>query len=377
MRRLFAYLALALTIAAPARADMLLLNVGGAPGSSYVGPANAVTGATMCYAMRACSQATALAGANAIQVQNLSATLKNITVLSNGDIDSSTANSFAGTDGSCTATIAGTVLTITTCASGGVHPGDPISGAGITPPAFIVTNGTGSGGAGTYNINATQTVSVAETITAQGVLVIKNVYEQLGAGPALLWNSTAPGDWFIPLCQNGKSCATNLGGAATAAVLTSTTNPALTLPISTAFVGQRNGGNTGFSGMFHVGSNSTGGANTFSLGWANTTNTGNYGHPGIDGIGVSGMADALSHSIQFVLNGASSFAVADGAKTSQSLGTGTINTGGMELFEDSSNNITTGYWEETVIYSNLAMSTGQWGASCNNQRLYWGTPGSC
>jgi hypothetical protein len=68
--------------------------------------------------------------------------------------------------GSFTATIATTVLTVTGTPTGApIGVGQVISGAGVTAGTTITSLGTGTGGAGTYNLSVSQTVSGATTMT--------------------------------------------------------------------------------------------------------------------------------------------------------------------------------------------------------------------
>ena len=58
-----------------------------------------------------------------------------------------------------TAAISGTTLTVASVASGTLFVGQTIQGAGITPQTIITALGTGSGGAGTYTVNNSQTIA--------------------------------------------------------------------------------------------------------------------------------------------------------------------------------------------------------------------------
>ena len=64
-----------------------------------------------------------------------------------------------------TASMSGTTMTVTAVSSGTLYVGQTIQGAGITAQTIITALGTGSGGAGTYTINNSQTVS-SETMYA-------------------------------------------------------------------------------------------------------------------------------------------------------------------------------------------------------------------
>ena len=58
-----------------------------------------------------------------------------------------------------TAAISGTTLTVASVASGTLFVGQTIQGAGITVQTIITALGTGSGGAGTYTVNNSQTIT--------------------------------------------------------------------------------------------------------------------------------------------------------------------------------------------------------------------------
>ena len=58
-----------------------------------------------------------------------------------------------------TASMSGTTMTVTAVASGTLFVGQTIQGAGITVQTIITALGTGSGGAGTYTINNSQTIT--------------------------------------------------------------------------------------------------------------------------------------------------------------------------------------------------------------------------
>ena len=63
-----------------------------------------------------------------------------------------------------TGSISGTTLTVPAVTNGRIEPGFVISGSGVTADTVIVSDGTGSGGAGTYNVSIPQTVP-STTIT--------------------------------------------------------------------------------------------------------------------------------------------------------------------------------------------------------------------
>jgi hypothetical protein len=71
----------------------------------------------------------------------------------------------------CTGKISGTTLNVSSCASGKLQVQDVISGTGISQPAYIVDIGTCASPPGSCTLNAAQTVTVPETITAQRAVV--------------------------------------------------------------------------------------------------------------------------------------------------------------------------------------------------------------
>lgn len=65
-----------------------------------------------------------------------------------------------------TGAIAGTVFTVSAVAAGTLAVGQILSGSGVTAGTYIASLGTGTGGTGTYNVSASQTVS-STTIVAE------------------------------------------------------------------------------------------------------------------------------------------------------------------------------------------------------------------
>ena len=63
-----------------------------------------------------------------------------------------------------TATIAGTVMTVSAVASGALHVGQTVQGVGVTLDTIITALGTGSGGVGTYTLSVASTVAVGVTM---------------------------------------------------------------------------------------------------------------------------------------------------------------------------------------------------------------------
>lgn len=68
---------------------------------------------------------------------------------------------------SFTASISGTTMTVTAVGSGTLYVGQVLKGTGVTSLTIITALGTGTGGTGTYTVNASQTVA-STTITTVG-----------------------------------------------------------------------------------------------------------------------------------------------------------------------------------------------------------------
>lgn len=72
--------------------------------------------------------------------------------------------------GAFTASISGTVLTVSAISAGTLVVGDQISGVGVTAGTYITALGTGTGGVGTYTVSASQTVGSVAMVTIKRVL---------------------------------------------------------------------------------------------------------------------------------------------------------------------------------------------------------------
>lgn len=86
------------------------------------------------------------------------------------EVQAAIVNAFNGVNAgaSFTASISGTLMTVTAIASGTIAIGQTISGAGVVPGTTISSLGTGAGNTGTYNVSLTQIVA-STTITAAPV----------------------------------------------------------------------------------------------------------------------------------------------------------------------------------------------------------------
>lgn len=77
--------------------------------------------------------------------------------------------------GVMTASIAGTVMTVTAVTSGVFQVGMTISGAGVTASTKIIAFGTGTGGTGTYTVDTSQTVASTAITGAGNPLVLGGI----------------------------------------------------------------------------------------------------------------------------------------------------------------------------------------------------------
>src|SRR5262249_19501302 len=113
----------------------------------------------------------------------------------------------------CTGSIAGTVLNITSCSSGSVAVFDVLSastGGTIAPGTTIAGFGTGSGGAGTYLVTPSQTVA-SGTITVQALVQQSQDFLNLAQqNPSTATPPMAPNcaisQMTIPPGSNGNLC---------------------------------------------------------------------------------------------------------------------------------------------------------------------------
>jgi hypothetical protein len=101
-----------------------------------------------------------------------------------------------------TATISGTTLTVVTMASGALTVGSVLSGTGVTAGTKITKFLTGTGGAGTYRVDTSQTVA-ATAIT--GVAGINGV-------PRIPMGSTGAVSLYNPACMVGRNIRITSGG---------------------------------------------------------------------------------------------------------------------------------------------------------------------
>ena len=119
-------------------------------------------------------------------------------------------------------TAAGTVLKVTAVTSGALAVGDIVTGTGITAGTYVISLGTGTGGAGTYNVSISQKVaSEAMTIGSASTVTMSSNVAGSGvlAGDLITFGTSIPagtGNW--PWWGTGttmNSIATGTPGSAT------------------------------------------------------------------------------------------------------------------------------------------------------------------
>ena len=109
-----------------------------------------------------------------------------------------TASNVGANGASVTASISGTVLTVTAAPAGSVTVGEYVNGPGVTFGTTIVALGTGTGGVGTYQVSVSQTVP-STTLTVGGVPIVANsIYVCVSGGSAsaiaqAIWSKKPPG----------------------------------------------------------------------------------------------------------------------------------------------------------------------------------------
>lgn len=173
-----------------------------------------------------------ISGLTLTQLQAINGTLSVTidSVLATGTINLSGATSFTAaaqsiegtlnisgaSQGTVTATVAGTVMTVSAVLTGGapLAVGDKVTGAGVTANTFIGSLGTGTGGAGTYNLTNSMTVGSPVTVTS----LLPAVYFDSVSG-GLVVNSGTTGATSLITYGSGATSASLLLTQATGAVL--------------------------------------------------------------------------------------------------------------------------------------------------------------
>ena len=195
-RWLWAGVALLLACASPALAQfwpVAPLGQAGHGASSYVGPGDVVSGAAAWYGLRGYNAAYSTGSNPAVNIRRASdghtcdllvtsaGAIGNTANCSTGGDNGQSAASFAGTAATCTGTISGTTMSISSCASGTLGQNEQVTGSGIVGPTYITSIGTCASPPGTCALQVSQTVGSPVTITASVGLSVTKFYDQSGA----------------------------------------------------------------------------------------------------------------------------------------------------------------------------------------------------
>lgn len=354
--------------------DMSLLGVGQQPkasSASYQGPGDVVSGATVYVGVRAYNAAYATGSNNALNVRRASDnSTSNIVILSNGNLDIASANTFAGTDATCTGTASGTTSLVLTACSSTPNVADTLTSSGgtgsFTQPVYIVSCGSFTGGAGTCTLNTAQTVT-AVSVIAQVALFITEAYDQSGNGYNLLQASAAHQPQLLPSCLNTTvPCIASPNGGQV--ILVGATNQGSTQPFTFSSVAERIGNTSAFSDAMGCGQ-------PVQFGFSNAVNTG-FLYAGLV-VSPSGVNDNVAHSIQGVLNGASSSYNADNTITNSNAAGDDCSAAAMSILSyNPASNALTGYMGEAIVYGS-GLSTGNQTSLCHSQYNYYNTAASC
>ena len=328
---------------------------------SYTGPGDTISGASVFHSCAIAYNAAYAAGLNkACNMRRQSDnTTQDINFLATGYINAASAASFAGTDATCTGTIASTTATLTGCSST-PNANDPVSGAGIvqTPvPAYVVSCGTFVAGAGTCTLNASQTISVAETLTFQVALFVTEMYDQTGNALPVTQSTAADQPQFFPSVASvgGVPCPVVNGSQSL-----SGTSPADPQGYTLVAVGERTGNTSSYSPIMDATSNNV------QFGFNNTAGQA-YFYVGGSVLSATA-AESAFHVLVGVANGASSALIADGGAPS------TGNAGAESIFGTLMiGNGLTGQACADGVWP-VAFTSTQYGNMHSNQSSYWGTP---
>lgn len=373
---------LALVLSVPARADdMTLLGVGNRaakPAAAYVGPGDIVSGATAFYSPRCYSAAVATGSTNVINYRRASDnSTQNGVCLTNGNFDSATAATFAGTDATASCTIASTTATCTG-ASSTPHVNSTVAGTGLTQPCIVASVGTFTGGAGTMTLElagtttSCGTVGSAETLTMTYGLFVTETYDQTGNTFHALQSTSGVQPQLLLTCAT-KTCI--YYNSSNSQYLASSAAPGINLPLTWSAVSQVN--NSSASEMFII--TESGGSVGKNTSWMEFTPSTAAANAGM-GVSSSNSATASTftlHSIQGILpstvSNASSMNV-DGTITSGTSSTSGGNYSAINLGRNTNNTFyLNGYITDAGLWP-VGFSTTQGNNMCHNQ-TYWGAFG--
>lgn len=352
--------------------------------SGYTGPGDVASGAYYWGGLRGYSAAYSTGSNNAATVRRASdSTTTNIVILSNGNFDIATANTFAGTDATASCSISATTATCTG-ASSTPNIGDTITGAGVTNPCYATAVGTFTGGSGTVTVagptttSPCGTVSPAVTMTFQVAMYLSDLYDQSGSGNHATQGTAGNQPQLFPNCGTHFNNLPCMQGRASldAGLLITGSTVSVAQPFTVSAVAMRITGNSSYGSVFGCG-NLSGSTSPVQAGFNNSS-----GHTFIDaGTVVAGPAetDGSSHSLQYVFNGngSSSINVDNSLTGSLSPGTdGCVSGTSSQYMYVLGGNRLFGFTGQVGMWTSALSSTVQ-GNICHNDYGYYGTATSC
>ena len=254
-----------------------------------------------------------------------------------------------------------------TAASSTPHANDPISGTGITQPAYIVSCGSFVAGAGSCTLNAAQTVSVAEIVTIQVALFAPKWYDNSGNIHDVSQGTTANQPQLLLNCGNALPC---VRFDTSSSWFLAGTIPSTSQPMSLSSVAKRTGNTSAYNDLIGTSSAGTIGA---SIEFSNSSNLAGISSNVAE---ITRAASELSfHSVSGTYNGASSSINVDGSATTGNPGTSGANTSIGIGYSNYSGfpNYLTGFMVEGIVYP-FGLTGAQQNGLCHNQ-TYWGAFG--
>jgi hypothetical protein len=372
MRRIAAAIVLAGTLALGAREGnpqaMLLTGVGSVvSAASYTGPIDIVASPTAFYSLRAGSSAIAVTGTQKLvdlrrpsDNATCTATITN-DGLGNADLTvgtpcgGSTVTAWTNNASSCTGAIAATTLTVASCTAGNLAVGLPITDANITAGTIITALGTGTGGAGTYTVNISQTAGSA-VFTAPAWAFISKNYDQSGNSKDSAQATAANQPKLLLTCIGSLPCLSYGGAQWTSATIT-----AVSQPFTFITVAERMGGFTSVMRTMDA---------SQLFGYFSSTNT---IYLGCGSNATATASDSVLHALVGVCNGASSVIAIDGSSNTVSAGASATNTALALGAISGGSSPLTGFATELGLWP-IAFNSTQIGNMHTNQAAYYGTP---
>jgi hypothetical protein len=354
-------------------------------GACYTGPGDIVSGATAWYGLRAYN--AAYMGQKAINIRCTSGAHVNLTYDINvqppsGQLDIGTAigGSACGTDALFQASIAGTVLSVSSILGGQIAVGEQIIAAGVIDPTYITSAGTCVSGAAvppcTFNVNKSQTVASVGMTSYSGI-AITAIYDQSGNAKNVTQATAAAQPLLLQNCIGTLPCISFNGSSQ---VINNTSFPAVALPVSWAATIQPTSITTSvpfghalfnaqWTGIYMYTPSSVQAcaavANSFSTcSITAATISANVA------INVGALwTSATSRNAYLDAVQATTDASSENPTTQNELDIGRTPSGsGSTWFPG--NIMEFGYWPSAISAANFT-------SICRNERSYWGTSGSC